>query len=183
MTLILTLGLLSFAVPAFAPEPNFYSSINVTVRALLGLVLLFDVYVIFQQHQIHRFRLEMAKREELFRIISENAADMIALVDVSGQRLYNSASYERLLGYSLEELTRTSAYEQIHPDDRGKVRKAAEDTRSWGQGRPVEYRIRHKNGQWLTLESTASAVRDSQGNVEKLVVVNCDITERKQLED
>lgn len=31
-----------------------------------------------------------AQREELFRIVTENAADMIALVDVKGHRLYNS---------------------------------------------------------------------------------------------
>ena len=48
-------------------------------------------------------------------------------------------------------------------------------------GRSVEYRIRHKDGHWLTLESTASVVRNSRGEVEKLVIVNRDMTERKQL--
>jgi two-component system, cell cycle sensor histidine kinase and response regulator CckA len=183
MTLILTLGILSVAVPALGPELDLHTSMSLTVRALVALVLLFDVYVIFQQHQIHRIRAEMAQREELFRIISENAADLIAVVDVSGRRLYNSPSYEKLLGYSQEELTRTSVYEQIHPDDRDQVEKAAENARNSGQGNRLEYRVRHKNGQWLTLESTASAVRDSKGNVQKLVVVNRDITERKQLEE
>jgi two-component system, cell cycle sensor histidine kinase and response regulator CckA len=182
VTLVLTLGIVSFVVPALAPK-HLHSTIDLTGRALLGLVLLFDIYVIFQQHEIHRFRVEMAHREELFRIISENAADLIAVVDTSGRRLYNSPSYEKLLGYSSEELTQTSAYEQIHPDDRDKVRKAADEARSSGQGRSVEYRVRHKNGQWLTLESTSSAVRDNKGNVQKLVIVNRDITERKQLQE
>jgi len=185
VTLILTLGIVSFAVPALAPEMRSYypSDMGLVVRALMGLVLLFDVYVIYQQRQIHLFRIQLTQREELFRLISENAADMIAVVDMSGRRLYNSPSYERLLGYSPEELAKTSAYDQIHPDDHEKVKEAAEQARRSGEGRPVEYRIRHKDGHWLTLESTASVVRDSHGNVQKLVVVNRDITERKQLEE
>ena len=65
------------------------------------------------------------KREALFRIITENAADMIALVDVKGRRLYNSPAYKRVLGYSPVELSETSSFEQIHPDDRMRVLEAA----------------------------------------------------------
>lgn len=185
VTLILALGIASFAFPAIVPEMRLYhsSGTGLAVRALMGLVLLFDVYVIYQQRQIHLFRAQLTKREELFRLISENAADMIALVDVNGQRLYNSPSYEKLLGYSSDELAKTSAYDQIHPEDRDRVKDAAEQARRSGHGRPVEYRLRHKNGHWLTLESTASVVKDSQGNIEKLVIVNRDITERKQLQE
>lgn len=184
VTLVLTLGIASFALPVFVPEMRSYysSNVNLAVRALVGLVLLFDVYVVYQQLQIHRIRVRLTQREELFRLISENAADMIALVDVNGRRLYNSPSYQKLLGYSAEELTKTSAFDQIHPDDRRKVTEAAEHARHSGQGRAVEYRIRHKDGHWLTVESTASVVRDRHGNIEKLVIVNRDITERKQLE-
>ena len=46
---------------------------------------------------------------------------MIALVDTKGRRLYNSPSYERVLGYSPRELAETPVFEQIHPDDRFKV--------------------------------------------------------------
>jgi two-component system, cell cycle sensor histidine kinase and response regulator CckA len=184
VTLILTLGIVSFAVPALIAEVGPDSSnIGLSMRALVGLVLLFDVYVIFQQRQIHLFRVQMAQQEALFRIIGENAADLIALVDMNGHRLYNSPSYEKLLGYSPEELARTSAYEQIHPDDCERVKNAAEEARRSGQGHRVEYRLRRKDGHWLTVESTASVVRDAKGNVQGLVIVNRDITERKQLEE
>lgn len=185
VTLILTLGIMSFALPVLVPGVHEYYSfnINLAVRALIVLVLLFDLYVIFQQYQIHRFRVQLAQREELFQLIGENAADMIAVVGINGERFYNSPSYEKILGYSLEELAKTLIYEQIHPEDRETIKRAGEEARRSGQGRRVEYRVRHKDGHWLTLESTASAVRDSKGNVEKLVVVNRDITERKQLEE
>jgi len=47
----------------------------------------------------------------------------------------------------------------------------------------VEYRIRHKDGTWRYLESTASAIRNAQGETEKLVIVNRDVTERKRAEE
>jgi PAS domain S-box-containing protein len=112
----------------------------------------------------------------------ENAADMIAVVTADGRRLYNSPSYERVLGYSARELEETSAYEQIHPDDVQKVKTAAEEARTSGVGRCLEDRVRDKKGEWRVLESTCSAVRDSSGKVEKLIVVNRDITERRDLE-
>jgi PAS domain S-box-containing protein len=180
---VLTLGIVSFVLPAFVPSMESYYSFDTSVaaHALTAMVLLFDVYVIFQQFQIYRFRKRIAEREEIFRLIGENAADMIAVVDVSGRRLYNSPSYERLLGYSPEELGQTSSFEQIHPDDRAKVLNAAKEAQRMGVGRSVEYRIQHKDGRWLTLESTASVVRNNRDEVEKLVIVNRDVTERKKL--
>ncbi len=183
VSLCLTLGIVSFVLPAFIPGLEAYSiDTSLAVHALVGLILLFDIYVIFQQAQLSQVRKRFAEREELFRLISENAADMIAVVDGSGNRLYNSPSYQRLLGYSPEELKRTTGFEQIHPDDRRKVIEAAAEAKRSGVGRSVEYRIRHKDGRWMSLESTASVVRSSSGEVEKLVIVNRDITERKDLE-
>jgi PAS domain S-box-containing protein len=44
----------------------------------------------------------------------------------------------------------------------------------------MEYRFRHKDGTWRVLESTASVIRNSRGEPEKLVIVNRDVTERKR---
>jgi diguanylate cyclase (GGDEF)-like protein/PAS domain S-box-containing protein len=140
------------------------------------------ILVIYQQCQIYWIHRASRKREELFQIVTENAADMIALVDVKGRRLYNSPAYKRILGYSAAELGETSAFEQIHPDDRFQVLEAAREARDTGVGKRLEYRIKHKDGSWRVLESLASAVRDAQGKVAKLVIVNRDITERKRAE-
>jgi PAS domain S-box-containing protein len=186
VSLILTSGIVSILLPSMIPElgPSYYAfDTDIAVHSLVGIILLFDIYVVFQQMQLSRIRKRLAEREELFRLISENAADMIAVVDTNGQRLYNSPSYQKLLGYSQEELGKTSAFEQIHADDRAAVLDAANEARRSGMGRTVEYRIRHKDGRWLTLESTASVVRNRDGQVERLVIVNRDITERKRLEE
>src|SRR5260370_36576377 len=147
VTLLLTLGLASFLLPALnSREDNFTLFLfPQAVRGLVGLVLLFDLYTVFQQLQIHRMRRQSAKREELFRLISENAADMIAVVDMEGRRLFNSLSYQKILGYSTEELKQSSSFDQIHPEDREKVQEAAPEARRPGEGSGLEYRARHKD--------------------------------------
>jgi PAS domain S-box-containing protein len=185
VTLLLTGGIASFAFPVLLHHEQSGESAQLTqaARGLVGLVLLFDVYAIYQQMQIHRIRRELISREELFRLISENAADMIAVIDSKGNRLFNSPSYERILGYSSEELYKTPANEQIHPDDLGKVLEATKDAYASGVGRRVEYRMKHKDGRWILLESTASAIRNARGEIEKLVVVNRDVSETRRLEE
>ena len=185
VTLALTLAVVSFTFPWFNREAelSYWFDLREWVRALAALVLLFDLYAVYQHFQLQRIRRQLAERDQLFQLISENAADMIALVDNDGRRLYNSPAYQKVLGYSPEELKDTSSIEQVHPDDQPRVLKAAEKARLSGQGQRVEYRIRHKDGSWRTLESTACAILNRQGQADKLVIVNRDITERKRAEE
>src|SRR5437016_5839087 len=180
ITILLTVGILSFLPPILRSGEQTESAFTLQ-RAMWGLVaivLLFDLYTVYQQLQLHRTRRRLFEREELFQLIGENVADMIAVVDVEGNRLYNSPSYHKVLGYTAEELKSSSSFDQIHPDDRNRVREAAAEAQRTGVGRPLEYRIRHKDGTWRVLESNASVIRSSAGEPERLVIVNRDITER-----
>ena len=125
---------------------------------------------------------QLAEREQLFQLITENAADMIAVIDRQGNRAYNSPAYHKILGYDAEELASTSSIEQVHPDDRMRVLEAAAKAHLTGRGERLEYRIRHKDGSWRVLESTASAIPGENGQTEGLVIVNRDITDRKRAE-
>jgi PAS domain S-box-containing protein len=174
ITLLLTVALASFLLPGLHIRLDSYSEsvLPEAIRGLVGLVFLFDLYTIYQHVLIHRIRRELVQREELFHLISENAADMIAVVDMQRKRLFNSLSYQKILGYTPEELQASSAFEQIHPEDRERVKTAADEAKRSGVGKTLEYRLRHKNGNWLVLESTSSVIRDSGGEPEKLVIVN-----------
>jgi PAS domain S-box-containing protein len=185
ITLVLTIGLLSFFLPEANFHQDFYPQVMLpqAVRGLVGLIFLFDLYTIYQHLLIYRIRKELVEREELFHLISENAADLIAIVDMEGKRIFNSLSYQKVVGYSPEELQASSAFEQIHPDDRERVKGAAEDARRLGVGKTLEYRLRHKNGTWLVLESTSSVICNEKGEPEKLVIVNRNVTERKRAEE
>src|SRR5258707_8537808 len=185
ITLLLTVALASFLLPN-SSSPRDFQALYVlpqAVRGLVALVFLFDLYTIYQHLQIHRIRRQLIEREELFHLISENAADMIAVVDLEGRRIFNSSSYQKILGYSPEELQESSGFEQIHPEDRERVKEAAKEARQTGAGTILEYRFRHKNGDWMVLESVASVIRNEKGEPEKLVIVNRDITERKKAQE
>lgn len=146
VTLLLTVGIASFLPPLLQAQETWETlfGIRQAVWGLLGAVLLFDLYSIHQQLQIQRIRRQLAEREELFRLISENAADMIAVVDLQGRRIYNSISYERVLGYSAEELKQSFAFEQIHPEDREAVRRAENEPRLTGSSKTVAIGLRKR---------------------------------------
>jgi len=185
ITLLITFTLAFFLLNGreFQQDSHSVRELPQAIRGLVGLVFLFDLYTIYQHFLIYRIRRQLLEREGLFHLISENVADMIAIVDMEGKRIYNSLSYEKVMGYSPAELQSSSAFAQIHPDDFERVKKAAEDAQHSGIGTTLEYRLRHKNGTWLDLESTSSVIRDAKGEPEKLVIVNRNITERKRAEE
>src|ERR1700685_2526404 len=184
VTLVLTVGIVSLTFPGNQLLRNAeWFDLKEWVRGLACLVLLFDTYTIYQQLQLQRIRRELTERNQLFEVITENAADMIAVIDGAGNRLYNSPAYQKVLGYSSEELKLTSSVEQIHPEDEQRVLEAAAKARVTGRGERLEYRMRHKDGTWRNLESVATAIHNDEGVTESLVIVNRDITERRQAEE
>jgi two-component system, cell cycle sensor histidine kinase and response regulator CckA len=185
VTLLLTAGLLSFTFPFLFEKADapFIANLQVSLRALVGLVMLFDIYAFYQQLQIHRVRKQVHANQKMFHVIGENAEDLIAVVDAAGNRLYNSPSYGRILGYSPEELKESNGLDQVHPEDRERVMASAHEAQRTGTGRRLEYRFKHKDGTWRVLESSASAVRNAKGEIEQLIIVNRDVTERKKSEE
>jgi PAS domain S-box-containing protein len=185
VTLALTAAIICLTFFGEHAESNvpYWSDLREWVRGLAALVVLFDIYTMYQHLLLQKIRRELAENEELFQLITENAADMIAVVDNQGNRLYNSPAYQKLLGYSAEELSSGPSLEQIHASDRQRVLEAAEKARLTGRGERLEYRMRHKDGSWRVLESSASPVRNAAGEIRGLVIVNRDITERKHAEE
>ena len=185
VTLALTFGILSLTFPGlYQPTDNVdFLNLKEWVRGLAALVLLFNIYTVYQHRQLQRVRRQLAEREQIFQLITENAADMIAVIDRDGKRLYNSPAYQKILGYGPDDLAATSSMDQIHPDDRARVQEASAKASSTGRGEQLEYRIRHKDGSWRFLESTASAIRSSSGESVGLVIVNRDVTQRKRAEE
>jgi len=123
----------------------------------------------------------LQRSEEQFRLIMENLADLVALVDVNGRRLYNSPSYQAILG-NPRKLLGSSSFEQIHPDDQARVKEAFEETVRSGVGHRLEYRLLDVDKQPRHIESQGSVIRDAQGKPAQVVVVSRDVTERRQAE-
>lgn len=119
--------------------------------------------------------------EEQFRLISENVADMIAVIDANGKRLYNSPSYKTVLGEP-SVLNETDAFEEIHPDDRAHVKRAFHETLETGIAQRIEYRFLLKNGAVRQIESQSSVIKEKKGKISGVVMVSRDVTDQKNLE-
>ncbi len=124
---------------------------------------------------------QLRQNEERFRQITENMADLVAVLDVEGRRLYNSPSYRKLLG-DPDDLRGTTSFDEIHPDDRERIRRVFRETLVAGIGQRAEYRFLRRDGAVRYIESQGSVVRDREGKVINIIVVSRDITERKNAE-
>src|SRR6266404_5107863 len=125
---------------------------------------------------------KLRESEELFRLITENVTDLIAILDRQGNRLYNSASYKEILG-DPQSLLGTSSFAEIHPDDGAKVKEVFEETVRTGAGKGAEFRFVRNDGTIRHIESQGSVIRNQQGTVDKVLVVSRDMTERKRAEE
>ncbi len=134
------------------------------------------------EREVDRRTLELRQSEERFRLITENAADLIALVDREGRCLYRSPSYEALLKQRNGDTSQSGIFADIHPDDRQLVQNAIQETLDSGLGNVVEYRIRRENDSWRFLESNFRVIRKDPSKSGRIVMVARDVTTRKELE-
>jgi diguanylate cyclase (GGDEF)-like protein len=107
--LLLTLAVASFAFPAMlSHEESTYSFyLNQAVRALVGLVLVFSVYLIYQQMQLMKLRHEVADQMQSLAKVESLASEvykLAALDQLTG--LYNRRSGEQRLAQEISRAQR-----------------------------------------------------------------------------
>jgi PAS domain S-box-containing protein len=119
----------------------------------------------------------------LLELIVDNIDDLIAVIDSQGRRVWNNAAYARVLGYSVESLAGSNSLIEVHPDDLPKVQQALRDSMLTGSGRRIEYRLRHRSGHYVYLESQGWVLPASEDRDQLLVVISRDISQRKELEE
>jgi PAS domain S-box-containing protein len=92
---------------------------------------------------------ELRKREEHFRLLIENASDLITVINNEGVFRFQSPSAVRMLGYRPEEMIGRSIFEYLHPEDAPRIAPAIQRA-VVNPGLPVsvEYRFRHQDGSW-----------------------------------
>ena len=128
-----------------------------------------------------RWLARQRRSERLFRSLTEDAHDIVNLIDHDGRLRYVSPAAERALGYRPEDLADRPAFELIHPEDHGDVIAAIGRALSQpGQAQSAEFRFRHQDGSWRVFESTGRALPGASPSL--LIVVSRDVTERRELE-
>jgi two-component system, NtrC family, sensor kinase len=127
----------------------------------------------------------LVSSEEKFRQLAENISEVFWMVSpASPGVLYVSPAYEHVWGRSCESLHRDpkSWAESIHPDD---LQKALEINQKQMRGEKVDstYRIRTPDGHEKWIRDRAFPVRDSSGQLTRIVGVAEDISARKLAEE
>lgn len=125
----------------------------------------------------------LLESEAQFRLLAENASDMIARLTIDGRMLYVSPASKTILGYDPEELTGQICFDIMHEGDRPWVRNLFE-IRPPKTSYTIAYRALHKDGHYIWLESSARAVFDKNtGELTEIQTASRDITERKKSEE
>lgn len=126
---------------------------------------------------------ELRHNVERFRLLIENASDLISVINHEASIRFQSPSAEHILGYEPDKMVGRSAFEFIHPDDVGETTAALREAQSNpAKTISLEYRFRHRNGQWRILQTISRSI---PGQTEDgFIVLNSrDITESRQVEE
>ncbi|MCC7373384.1 MAG: PAS domain S-box protein [Verrucomicrobiales bacterium] len=129
-----------------------------------------------------RAELQLRTGENRFRALIDNAPDGVVLVNLAGQMTYASPSACRMFGFEIAQLSEVDPKTCTHPEDLPRVLQALEEVlRIPSEVRTLQYRFRHRNGQWLWIESTFTNLIALPG-VDSIVINFRNIDDRKRAE-
>ncbi len=120
---------------------------------------------------------KLIESEEKYRLITDNAYDLISLLDKNLNHIFiNESRYKEKLGYTNEDLIGKSVLEYIHPDDIQRTIENRDRAVKTGKSEGNLIRIKKKDGTWLWLE-TRSRIFSGEDQELKAVIISRDVTE------
>jgi len=125
---------------------------------------------------------QLADSEQMLHMIVESMLDLVAVADANGHILYASPSHEKILGYMPQEYLFMNPFSYLHPDEVDRILSNFLHMLQTGQTTDFTFRSRHKDGHYVHLEGRSVPVAGADGQVEKVVVVARDISERRKTE-
>jgi diguanylate cyclase (GGDEF)-like protein/PAS domain S-box-containing protein len=165
-----------------APHALEWSEDDVAVLRELAATLASALVKDRAEHRRHEAEAALRAREQQLRLITDNASDLIAMVDNQGRRLYTSPSYRHLFGPDVLA-PGSDSFAQIHPDDRANVVRIFQQTVETGVGRRAQFRFLTRDGKVRYIESHGSAIRNAAGTIDRVVLISRDVTDRLDAEE
>jgi PAS domain S-box-containing protein len=138
-------------------------------------------YVVYlKNRRIARTRDALRASEERYRLIAENAADLIALVDHESRWLYTSPSYRRVLD-DHDLAPGADAWARAHPDDAEHARVAVLRAAATSKPREIALRMVDRDGRIRQYRCRAQAV--GEGERSRVLLVSHDVTALRESEE
>ncbi len=127
---------------------------------------------------------QVALSEERWRSVFENSAIGVALADLNGRFLTTNPVYQKMLGYTNEELRKLTFLDVTHDEDFEYSRILVEELLA-GRSRQfqIEKQYRRKNGSLVWVRNNVSIVPGTERVPGFLMALSEDITEHKQAEE
>jgi len=140
-----------------------------------------------------RKRAEQTLRESeaKYRLIADNMADTISVMDLNMRFTYVSPSIVRLRGFTADEAMSQSVEQIMTPDSletairafQEEMAREAKGTADPDRNRVLEVEEYKKDGSTIWLSNNMSFLRDENGKPTAVLIVSSDITERKNAEN
>lgn len=137
------------------------------------------------QQELSALREEVVRAGEVWlKAVFDNAAVGIGITDPAGNVIAFNIQGAQQLGYTPEELIHQNILQLTHADDRATMIACIQQLLRGEINRyRSEKRFVRKDGKILWSDLSVTAVRDTAGQIEFLVGIAVDITERKQAEE
>jgi phosphoserine phosphatase RsbU/P len=140
--------------------------------------------------EMARMNEALREKNELFKLITNNATDVIWIFDLSIFRFsYVSPSVTASTGWSPDEFTKLELSDILNKEDANHIIKILSDeldrdgTRDPGRSRSQTLKEHTRSGAMIDIEINTSFIRDVGGKPIAILGVTRDITEHKRLEN
>lgn len=176
----------------FSDDLRFVTSIQ-TYKGLIFITLTAILLYLLIKKQLQKisydFTVEssikkaLEQSEKRFRKLIENAPDGIAVLSVDGKFKYVSPSARNIFGYESDDTMDVNPDDSTHPEDLPKVLNAIRAlVADPSLVLTVYYRFKHKNGNWIWIESTFSNLINEPG-IEGIIINFRSVEERRKIEE